>query len=251
APITIDYQPNCPVASITSPATGAHIQGVIQVTGSAEAGFLGFGNYVLSCHMGSDPYVVSGWTDLVNSTTPVVDGVLCDAWDVSGLAPGAYVLRLHVTDGQYILEATSHVVVYVDNDSTPPAPPASLSIEGGVMPAVVTEGNTVHVTGAAEADTLVYRAVVVDSETGSVLQDVTNHVALHWNGSIRGAFTLTNSMGANLIALEMQVRDAAGNVSLPARSNALVADNAGPAVTIAFPPDGATLSNDTIVVSGA
>ncbi|HIJ74792.1 MAG TPA: right-handed parallel beta-helix repeat-containing protein, partial [Candidatus Hydrogenedentes bacterium] len=249
-PITMYYRPEHPVAVITSPVTAEHLQGSMDITGTgAETPEFGFSDYEVSYRAGADATGDTGWTTLTTSSAQVNEGVLYSGWDVSGLAEGPYAIRLRVTDASGYVVSATHVVVEVDHDIEPPAAASALAIEGGVFPAAVANGHTVHVSGNAEPDTFVESAVVVN-QSGVTIKDVTDDITLHFSGSVRGTFTLPDSVTATSVALRSIVRDAVGNVSDYAQSNALEVDNAGPVVTIGFPLADAILPLDLIVVSG-
>jgi len=249
-PISVTYHPNAPVAVITVPIADDHVDGPVEVRGSAREGQLGFGQYVLDYRAGTDPNAPSGWTTLTTSTSPVNDGVLYSAWHVSALAAGPYVLRLQVTDGAEVYTVTTYVVVQVDHDTTPPSAPGLVTIQGGVLESAVANGNPVEVTGMAEAESEVEQALVINTVTQATLKDVSSEITIHHNGSIRGTITLPSAVDAPQIALKLSVHDARGNVSPTRTSNFLTVDNASPDVTIVFPQNSATLPRDLIVVSG-
>lgn len=248
-PLTINYFTNNPTGVISAPIRDQHVQGSVTVSGSAGAGLLGFSDYVIAYRAGTDPNGEGGWTALHTGTSEVTNGVLLNTWNVAGLVDGPYVLRMRVTDGAQIQTATTHVQVYVDGDTIAPVAPWSLEIEGAVNPGAVKNGSVVNVVGNAPPDTFASVAEVL-AQDGTVLSVVTNKLTIHKNGSIRGSFSLPGSLSTSQISLRIRVRDAAGNVSGPAASNALSVDNDPPTVNILFPVTGSTLPLDLIVVNG-
>ena len=247
-PATVVYHPDIPVAVIAAPVDQAHVRGAVQVTGSALAGLLGIQQYALDYHSGTDPEAPAGWVLFRTSSSEVDNGTL-GSWNTSGLADGPYVLRLTVTDGTGDDSYRTHVVVYVDSDTTAPGAPAALDITSGVFPDVVSNGKAVAVRATAESNCYVSLAEVVN-ESGQDIKDVTDNITLHRNGSVRGTFTLPDSMTATTVALRLRVKDAAGNISGARTSNSLPVDNAPPTVQVAFPVNGATLPRDLIIVAG-
>ncbi len=86
---TVDNTP--PIASISSPFECDYVDGVVQITGTANDANLQ--SWTLQYAGGG-----SGWTNIVPpSAIPVVNGVLAN-WDTTSLPACAYMLRLVVSD---------------------------------------------------------------------------------------------------------------------------------------------------------
>ena len=89
---------------ITSFPDGATFGSNVTIKGTANGSNTGsthpFSYYKIEVGVGTDP---KAWSSIVQSTTPVTDGVL-GVWDISGLADGTYTLRLVVVDasGNYM-----------------------------------------------------------------------------------------------------------------------------------------------------
>jgi hypothetical protein len=247
-PVKVVYHPDVPVAVIRAPVGGAHVHGTVPVTGSALAGLLGLQQYALDYHSGTDPEAPTGWVRFRTSSSQVDNGLL-GSWNTSGLADGAYVLRLRITDGTGDDSYFTHVLLYVDSDSTPPDAPSELEIHSVVAPDAASNGNPVNVLGAAEAGCFAASAELVD-QTNHVIKDVTSEITVHRNGSVRGGIAMPDAMSATTVALRLQVKDPAGNVSSATTSNALPVDNAPPTVQVSFPVNGATLPQDLIILAG-
>lgn len=251
APLTVHYRPSYPKAVLASPISSSHLSSVVPIAGTVQAapGF-GLSAWRLEYHTGTDPAAPSGWVLLKTASTEVNDNTLLPAWDVSGLTDGPYVLRLKATDASGFVSSTTHVVVEVDSDVTPPVAPGDLEIAGSVLPGVVTVGNTLELTGLAEPETFVEVGRLVDTSTGMELLDVSTAITIHHNGSIRGTLPLPNPLTASSVSLELTVRDAVGNVSPAGLSNIVLVDTSGPTVTINFPFASATLPLAQVVVTG-
>ncbi len=248
--VRIHYWPNMPCAVIASPVSGMHIQGTISIEGSALSGQLGFVNYAISYGPGSDPTAIESWTELLASTLPVDNGVLFSDWDVSELPAGPYVVKLSVTDGVGFDTVETWISIEVNHDTTTVNIPSLLSIEGGLLATAVAPGGEVNVIGMSEPGMECASAKVTDGSGKAILADVTDYITIHGSGSIRGMFTLPTPLDAGQVILEMQIKDAVGNLSNTVQSNALLVDNSAPQVTIVFPKTDATLPADSILVSG-
>ncbi len=111
-------------AAINSPLNGDQISGVVTVSGRASSAE--FVSYRLEIQ-GDDQ---SGPELLMESTTPVADGVLGN-WDTSGLPDGVYTLTLVVTDAA-LGDVSYRVQVLLVNESAPdePAAPVSTDVPG-------------------------------------------------------------------------------------------------------------------------
>jgi large repetitive protein len=250
-PVTVYYRPNYPEVNITAPLNNAHIQGTVDITGTAKASAaFGWTDYFVAYRAGSDITGDTGWTELTRSVSEIVNGVLHSGWDVSGLAEGFYAVRLRGTDASGFVMSTCHVVVEVDHDATPPVAPSALTIEGGVYASAVANGNPLQVLGTASPDCYLATAEIINADTQSVLKNVITELALHQGGAIHGPCTLPGSITATNVALRISVKDAAGNVGPAFTSNSLPVDNAAPEVVIVFPVNGAILPQDVIYATG-
>ncbi|WP_182865076.1 FG-GAP-like repeat-containing protein [Rhodopirellula sp. JC639] len=91
--------PEVPTAIITSPADNGTAVGMVSITGTAD--HENFGAYTLSYRRADE----TSFTEILRSTTPVVDGEL-GVWDTSLLLNDEYVIRLQVAT----TEGTANVV---------------------------------------------------------------------------------------------------------------------------------------------
>lgn len=91
------------VATITGPTASSVVTGTtVFVHGTAR------GPYVLEVGVGDNP---NGWSEITSGVAPVSEGVL-GVWNIGGLAPGPYTLRLRVSTPEGI-EAESRRLVTV------------------------------------------------------------------------------------------------------------------------------------------
>lgn len=79
--------------NLTSPQNNGTVQGIVSIIGSADIDNFGFYKFELA-RPGEE-----NWLSIQAGTQPVVEGELGD-WDTTRLDPGAYLLRLVVTDNQ-------------------------------------------------------------------------------------------------------------------------------------------------------
>ncbi|MEM9588320.1 MAG: putative Ig domain-containing protein, partial [Planctomycetota bacterium] len=91
--------PEVPTAVITSPSDNGTAVGMVSITGTAD--HEDFGAYTLSYRRADE----TSFTEILRSTTPVVDGEL-GVWDTSLLLNDEYVIRLQVAT----TEGTANVV---------------------------------------------------------------------------------------------------------------------------------------------
>ncbi len=99
-------------AIIFSPVTGARLSGVVPISGRATSN--GFELYRVEFGRGTAP---SSWTSIIVREDEVESGTLA-IWNVTGLPPGTYTLRLIVEDSQRG-NISSSVVVLVNQDLPP------------------------------------------------------------------------------------------------------------------------------------
>lgn len=109
-PVTVDNTP--PTVLISSPGNCDMLTGVVQIVGTATDANLSA--WSLSYTGGG----VNGWVQLSSGVSPVVNGVLAN-WDVSGLPPCSYTLRLLASDAAALncngaIHHTSEYLVSVD-----------------------------------------------------------------------------------------------------------------------------------------
>ncbi len=101
--------PACPnpVARLLEPGDGAVVKGVVTVKGSAA--IPNFQYYKLEFGPGDNP---RQWSFIMSGKTPVPNGVL-GQWNVAGLPPGRYTLRLVVVDvtGNYPTPCVTHITI--------------------------------------------------------------------------------------------------------------------------------------------
>ena len=93
-----------PLAKITTPIPSQFVSNVVQITRTAAG--QNFTSYKLEYGVGEFP---TAWTQIINSTTPVTNGVLTN-WDITGFTQPVYKLRLTVTNAQS-QTATDAVIV--------------------------------------------------------------------------------------------------------------------------------------------
>ena len=102
-------RPACsnPAAMLLEPGDGAVVSGVVTVKGTAA--IPNFQYYKLEFGAGDNPHQ---WSFILNGKSPVSNGVL-GTWNVAGLPPGRYTLRLVVVDmtGNYPTPCITHITV--------------------------------------------------------------------------------------------------------------------------------------------
>jgi hypothetical protein len=208
-------------ATITSPAAGATVSGIVPVGMSVSGGAAGSSTFKLSI----DGALVS--TQTVAGTTASY------SWDTTGVAPGSHTLSLTVTDS---------------GGQNAAAPAVTVSVASGSGPTIAitdpTPGDTVSGTnwvivwpGGAQGPFLC--TVVVDEKT-SVAQQGCNDspTSIPWDTTIfpNGAHTIRVIIG-----------DAAHNTASAAVN--VVLDNASPlTVAITGPKSGETVSGTNWVI---
>jgi hypothetical protein len=111
-----------PTAAILSPASGAALQGAIDVTGSTPVE--GFQFFEVTFAYANDP--TGTWFFLTQGDRPVTNGLLVQ-WDTTRISDGDYTLRLLVTlqDGSQVEAFSSGVRVrnYTPIETPTPPPP--------------------------------------------------------------------------------------------------------------------------------
>jgi len=88
------------------------LTGITNITGTAWAEF--FHYYVVEVVKGKNPDN-GNWSELINSTTPVQEGLLA-TWDTAELEDGIYTVRLRLVCNDAIYEDTTLVVINNDQD---------------------------------------------------------------------------------------------------------------------------------------
>lgn len=238
-----------PRIEISSPIQGEHVQGLVEIEGSASAQGSIFFSYNLEFAPGNDPATASGFQTITTSSTEVSDGVLSvPPWDTSGLADGSYVLRLTATDFFQVHYTTA--VVEVDSDSNAPNPPSTLSIAGRLDLDVVSDGVLVDVMGMAESGSSIEKASLVDGATLNEIVDITSDLVVHKFGLVRGTITMPSLVNVDQVAVRVSVQDPVGNVSPLKTSNFLLVDNDAPEISIEFPLAGSTMAPSAVQVTG-
>ncbi len=157
-----------PIAGITSPTSGQHIRGSVNVQGTARDTY--FGYFQLSCATAVAP---DNWI-LINGPvgTQVSSGSL-GTWNTTGVPDGACTLKLYAEDSPPDRNsASSTVSVVVDN--TPPV----MTLLGD-NPAAVSRGATYVDAGATATDQIDGDRTSQIQKTGSV------------DTSVPGVYTLT------------------------------------------------------------
>jgi len=125
-----------PVASLSDPAPGACVAGIVDIMGVADVPGGLFGDYELAFKnaANSDPF-----TTIVSSTTPVpAPGGSLGLWDTTLVPEGRYLLRLRVNNANG-LDAEETRMVFVSRDfnrveffaAKQGAPPSPVGIVGG------------------------------------------------------------------------------------------------------------------------
>jgi len=234
-------------ARITSPTTGSWVHETIDIVGTAgcEAGFQ---SYYLQWAAGESPGD-SDWTFINYFTTPVADDTLLSGGlDTAAiLTPdGDYSLRITASDSQN--STSSHtILLHVDN-TTPDAPELATAAPFG-QDMYVKNGDTISVTGSAEAWANVHTAELLAAD-GSPLQTVTNDLATTQAGAISGSFTVADFGDTPSVRLRATVNDRSVNVSPPTVSDVLTVDNTLPTVAITEPLDGATPDAEPVRIIG-
>ena len=219
-----------PLVAMTSPATGARLRATVTVTGTVVDANL------TSYHVDLRP-VGGAYAQIGSGTAAVTDGTLATV-DTSGLADGAYEVRLIATDTAGNSAGTTTLVVL---DNTEPtlavtAPASGASIAG-----------TVAVTGTVDdADFAGFE--VQWRPVGGTYQTVASGTAAVTDGTL--ATLDTTAAGDGGYELRVSATDQAGNQAQTA-AIPLTVDNAGPTVAVTSPAPGARLRGSVPVVGSA
>ena len=123
--------------SITSPARGSPVRGMVPVMGQASAD--DFARFTLEFGVGDGSW---GMIPLADSVFPPFAGVL-GAWNTEGLEPGLYTLRL-------TLETRSGQVVRSDTTARVVTGPPSIAIVSPAPGALLYEGEAIDISVAAD-----------------------------------------------------------------------------------------------------
>lgn len=116
--------------SISSPADGAYLSGVVEIVGTVESA--GSVQYTVQLGVGESP---SSWYDIASGKAESVrEGVLA-RWSTHGVVDGTYALRVTASDSLGREAVSDPVTVTVDN--TPPRVDILLPLFGAVVRGIV------------------------------------------------------------------------------------------------------------------
>jgi hypothetical protein len=210
-----------PSVSLTAPANGATVSGTVTIsaTASDNVGVVGVQFLLDGANLGaedtSSPYSVS--------------------WNTAGVTPGAHTLTARARDAAGNTTTSAAVAVTVPDTSAP-----AVALTAPANGATVTG----TVTVSANASDNVAVAGVQFRLDGANLgaEDTSSPYSVTWNtaGATPGSHMLT-----------AVARDAAGNTTTSTTVTVTVPDSAAPAVSIAAPADGATVSGVVSVTATA
>ncbi len=137
-PDTIET-PQLPQVSITSPQTGAALQGNISVTGTTVVPGFEYAELTFAYH----EHPTDTWFLISSSEEAVLQGMIAQ-WDTSTITDGIYDLRLTVTlvDGERVSAIVSGIRVRnyspIETDTPTPVTPTSTPAPGELPPATIT-----------------------------------------------------------------------------------------------------------------
>lgn len=209
-----------PVATLTSPAAGATLRGVVSLSAAV-----------------SDNVGVSSVAFFANGSqiAQVTAAPYTYAWDVSSLPNGNYTLVAKAFDAAGNEGDSAPVAVSINGDVTPPTvgftSPASGATVGGSVTVGVSAQDDVAVT---KLDLFLDGALV---QTGNVAP-----ASYTWS-------TVSSSNGSH--TLVARAYDAAGNVGETSLTVTVFNDTQAPAVSVIGPTSGSTLGQSTTVLVSA
>ena len=211
-----------PAVSVTAPANGATVGATVSVSASASdnVGVAGVQFLLDGVNLGaedtSSPYSIS--------------------WNTTTVTNGSHTLTALARDAAGNTATSTAVIVTVQNtDATPPA----VSLTAPANGATVTGTVTVSASASDNVGILGVQFLLDGVNLGA--EDTSSPYSVGWN-------TATATVGTH--TLTARARDAAGNTTTSAPITVTVPDTTGPAVSIAAPAQGATVSG-TVAVSAS
>ena len=215
-----------PTVSITSPANGATVTGIVPIAATAaDTGGSGLARV---------EFRIDGALRTADTSAPYTD-----SWDASVASPGTHVIAATAVDGAGNSTSSSiQVTVPVPPDTTPPVVTLTSPANGANVSGSVTLAATASDTGGSGLVGVEFR---VDGAT--VANDTTAPYSTVWNAAAATPGPHT------VVAL---ATDGAGNSSSASvQVTVVVPDTTPPTVSITSPANGATISTAvTVMASG-
>ncbi len=210
-----------PTVSITAPANGATVTGVISVTASAadNAGVVGVQFLLDGANLGvedtTSPYSVS--------------------WNTATAAIGGHTLTARARDAAGNTTTSAAIGVTVP-DTTAPTVAITAPANGA------TVSGTVAVSASASDNVGVAGVQFLLDGANLGAEDTSSPYSVSWN-------TATATAGSHTVTA--RARDAAGNTTTSTTVTVTVPDTAAPTVSISAPANGATVSGSVTVSANA
>jgi hypothetical protein len=211
--------PAAPTASLTYPASGSTVSGIVTVTANASA----------SAGVSRVAFYVNNVPQAADTIAPYSFN-----WDTTTVANGSYTLTAKATDTAGTVGSSSNVTVTVNNNKT--APTVSLTSPSGAS----TVSGTVAVT--TSTSTGVSR---VEFYVNSVLQttSTSSPYTYSWN---------TAALASGSYTLSAKAYDAAGSAGTSSNVTVTVSnDKTAPTVSLTSPASGSTVSGTVAVTASA
>ncbi|HEX4176618.1 MAG TPA: Ig-like domain-containing protein, partial [Acidimicrobiales bacterium] len=195
-----------PTVSISTPANGSTISGVVAVSGSASS---------------SNSAVASVETSVDGGAWKTVSGTTSWSWswDTTGLSNGTHTLSAQATDSAGDVSAVVGESVNVSNAIPPPMASISSPANGSTVSGVLS------VTGSASSSSSTVASVEI-SVDGVAWQTVSGTTSWSWSWDTTGLSNGTHTLSA-------EATDTAGNESVVATDSVNVSNTA----TVTTPPD--------------
>jgi hypothetical protein len=219
-PPSLDGTP--PTVSVTTPAAGATVSGVVTIAANAsdDVGVAGVQFQLDGSPLGAEatvaPYAVS--------------------WNTTAASQGTHTLTALARDAAGNVGTAAGVIVTVANDTTPPL------LSGVTASSITSSGTTISWTTDEASDSQVEYGPTTAYGSATTLNP--SLVASH-------LVTLSGLADTTLNHFRVWSRDAAGNLATSADFTFATLDGTPPAVSIAAPTAGATVSGTVTVVASA
>jgi subtilisin family serine protease len=209
--VTIVRDTTPPTVALTSPAAGATVSGVVDVTSAATDNMA----------MGRVELYVNGSLKSTGSSAPYTVG-----WDTRPLANGSYTLMLKAFDTSGNMSTSSEVTVTVDNDKTAPTVSLTAPTNGSAVSGMVT-------ISANASDNQSVRYVIFHVDGVLQAYDFSAPYTLSWNSRnvTNGAHTLT-----------VKAYDSADNEGTASITVTVDNDYTAPTTALTSPAPGATVA---------
>jgi hypothetical protein len=211
---------NAPAVSITSPAAGTMVTGLVAVSAAATD------NVAVTVVQ----FMLDG-SLLAEDTSPPYSVT----WNATAATPGSHELTAIARDSSG-MQTTSPVVAVTVGDITAPA----ITIVAPVNASTVTGSIAVSADASDNVGVVGVQFHVDGLPLG--LEDTSAPYLITWD-------TSTVSVGSHIVSA--MARDAAGNRTTSAAVTVTVLDSAGPSVSITAPENGSTVTGATVVTATA